>query len=88
MLETFAEDLHRRGVPLYMIAVNHQLKRAPYIRDKVEALDAAGRLTYIEVADWFNNVTDWGSPEGHAWGAKAHSIVGEGLARYFTRARD
>ena len=66
-----------------MIAVNHQLKETPHVRAKVKALDASGRLTYIEVADWFENATDWGSPEGHEWGAKVHRIVGEELACYF-----
>lgn len=82
LLDLFARDLHRRGISLVMIAVNNQLDWHPSVRNKVMELDAAGDLRYIEVAAWFETLTDYGSPEGHDWGAKAHQVIGEHLADY------
>lgn len=81
LLDAFANDLKERKVDLILIAVNGALDRFPAIARRVGELDRAGRLHYVEVEGWFEGVSDYGSPEGHSWGAKAHRIVGENLAR-------
>ena len=63
-----------------MISVNGQLDESLELRKLVGELHHAGKLTYAEVEPWFENVTDYGSPEGHFWGVKGHAIVGEHLA--------
>jgi len=80
LLELFARDLAERHVGLHVIAVNNQLDEFPRIRSKIRDLDSAGVLRYHEVAGWFKDVTEYGSPEGHAWGSKAHRILGVNLA--------
>ena len=85
LLEMFADDLNKKGVSLLMIAVNGQLDRFPYIKEKVNNLDRRGVLQYYEVKEWFKDITNYGSPEGHAWGKKAHHIVGAKLAQIIKR---
>jgi hypothetical protein len=80
LLQVFADDLKRRGVRFLMIAANNELDNAPYVRRKVDEIEAQGALEYVEVADYFVGMTNYGSPEGHRWGAKAHRILGEKLA--------
>ncbi len=80
LLSTFVDDLRDDGIEVIYIAVNDQLDYYPAVKDHVMALDRQGRLDYVEVTDWFDGVTDYASPEGHYWGAKAHAIVGERLA--------
>ncbi len=82
LLAAFARDLKRRGIPLVMISVNGDLDTFPAIRETIASLAAEGALAYLETGDWFAGVTDYGTPEGHAWGEKAHRIVGERLAGY------
>jgi hypothetical protein len=80
LLDLFARDLAKHHVRLLVIAVDKQLEDFPYIKSKVQELDGDGVLRYHEVAEWFTNVRDYGSPEGHAWGSKAHRILGTNLA--------
>jgi hypothetical protein len=82
LLETFARDLAGSRTRLLMIAVNGQLGGFPLIRKKIAELEKEGVLTYLETEPWFANVRNYGSPEGHAWGAKADSIVGQAIASY------
>jgi len=76
LLELFAKDLNQNGVKLIMIAVNGQLNNFKYIKEKAANLNSNSLINYIEVIHWFENVTDYGSPEGHCWGKKAHYILG------------
>jgi len=85
LLELFARDLRLRGVRLLMIAVNGELGDFPFLEQKVLELDSDGLLDYVEVAEFFQGVTDYDSPEGHKWGKKAHGILGERLSDLITR---
>jgi hypothetical protein len=80
LLEAFADDLSREGVALIVIAVNGQLDDYPGIRRRVDDMAARGAVRYVEVSEWFEGVYDFGSPEGHAWGAPAHAIIARELA--------
>lgn len=80
LLEIFSKDLKSKGVKLLLIAVNQQLKDVPYIKTKVKELDERGFIDYYEVIPWFENVSDYGSPEGHPWGKKGHYILGTKLS--------
>jgi hypothetical protein len=82
LLDLFARDLHSRDISLIMISVNAQLNNFPLIRQKVTELHQAGYMHYIEIVPWFEGVEDFGSPEGHSWGVKAHKIIGNHLAEY------
>lgn len=81
LLETFARDLHRNRVRFIMISVNGQLDQIPFIRRKVGELSLKGDMEYVDVAPWFEGLKDFGSPEGHSWGSKAHSVIGTNLAK-------
>ena len=80
LLELFAKDLNRRRVKFFMIAINGTLDQLTYIKEMVYELDKKGFLNYIEVVPWFENVTNYESPEGHMWGKKAHRIIGTKLS--------
>jgi hypothetical protein len=80
LLDLLARDLNRRGIDLVWFGVNDHLGRFPQIAAKVQALADERLLSYLATEPWFEGVTDYGTPEGHAWGAKAHRIVGERLA--------
>ncbi len=80
LLETFANDLRNKNIPLLLIAVNNELLLFPHIFAKVKELDTQGRLRYYEVVDWLQGLEGYQSPEGHMWGQKAHQIIGEKLA--------
>jgi lysophospholipase L1-like esterase len=79
LLTAFADDLHERGIELLLFDVPGQLASWPGIKRQVEALDGAGRLRYLRTEQWFKGVTDYGSPEGHPWGAKGHRVIAERL---------
>jgi len=87
LLVPFAKDLKNRGVRMLMISVNGELDRFPAIKAKIRELDQDGFLEYIDVQPWFSGVTDFASPEGHKWGAKAHKIIGEHLAAVVQKSR-
>ncbi|MCI0567847.1 MAG: SGNH/GDSL hydrolase family protein [Acidobacteria bacterium] len=80
LLRHFAEDLHGSGVNLVFLSVNGQLEGFPEIAAEVRRLQGEGLLRYIDAADWLKGESDYSSPEGHLWGAKAHRIIGERLA--------
>lgn len=75
LLTVFAEDLRRRGIRLLLFDVPGQLASWPGIQSHVEALDRGGLLRYLRAEHWFDGVSDYGSPEGHPWGAKGHRVV-------------
>ena len=79
LLIAFAEDLRRRRIRLVLFDVPGHLAQWPGILGKAEALDRGGLLSYLHTDQWFEGVTDYGTPEGHAWGAKGHRVVAEHL---------
>jgi hypothetical protein len=83
LLETYAAKLRAEGVGVVMIAVDGQLDRHPWIRRKVQELDARGDLVYLEVTDWLSGMEDYASVEGHVWGPRAHEVIGRRLAAHF-----
>jgi hypothetical protein len=60
--------------------VNGQLDGFPEIAAEVRRLQGEGLLRYIDAAEWLKGESDYSSPEGHLWGAKAHRIIGGRLA--------
>lgn len=80
LLDLLARDLDRRGIEVVFIGVTNHLGRFPNIAAKVRALQDEGFLIYLPTEPWFERVSDDATPERHAWGAKAHRIVGEKLA--------
>lgn len=64
------------------ISVNGDLKSFEMLTQAVDGLQQAGLLTYLEVEPWFEGQRDFGSPEGHRWGVKAHAIIGRHLAAF------
>ncbi len=85
LLEFFAEDLNYRGVKLLMIDGNDQLDQFPYIKEKISILHSEGLIYYYKISPWFENVTNYSSPEGHIWGKKAHNIIGTNLSEIISR---
>jgi hypothetical protein len=79
LLMTFAKDLKRRGIPLILFDVPGDLAMWPGILREAEALDREGLLRHLQTDQWFEGITDYGTPEGHAWGAKGHRIVASHL---------
>jgi len=82
LLETFAAKLDSMSIPLIMISVDGQLDNFPHIRETVHTLDQAGALNYLEVLNWLDGMSDYRSAEGHAWGARAHEVIGRELGAY------
>lgn len=80
LLRHFAESLHGSGVNLVFLSVNGQLEGFPEIAAEVRRLQEEGLLRYVDAAEWLRGESDYSSPEGHLWGAKAHRIIGERLA--------
>lgn len=85
LLELFAKDMKLKGIDLIMIASNGlsgkgNLNKFPAIKAKVSDLSSKGLVDYYEVIPWFENISDYSSPEGHLWGKKAHYILGEKLS--------
>ena len=81
LLEQFASELKKNGVPLIMIAVSDHLDRNPYIKDAVARLNESGMLDYLDTAPWFEGITDYKSPEGH-WDRKGHDIIAGHIANH------
>ena len=81
LLELFAKDLHRKGIDLILISVNNHLDNLPIMKNKIIELDSMGVLKYQDVKPWFENVENYASPEGHIWGKKGHSIIGNNLSK-------
>jgi len=82
LLNHFTRDLHNKGIKVIMIAVNGHLDNSLYLKKVVTELDDKNQMDYLEIKPWFQNVENFGSPEGHVWGKKGHKIIGEGLSRY------
>jgi lysophospholipase L1-like esterase len=85
LLRHFAEELAGQGVHLIFLSVNRQLTGFPLIERTVDSLAADGRLTAVDGATWLDGTTNYGSPEGHLWGAPAQAIIGDRLAALITR---
>ena len=81
LLRAFAQDLKRRGIAFLFFAVNDHLGVWPGILAEVERLDREGLLHYLPSEPWFAGVSDYGTPEGHDWGAKGHAIVAAHLSQ-------
>ena len=81
LLELFAKDLNQKGIRLILISVNDHLDNLPAMKKKVMQLDSLGILEYGDTSNWFENVEDYGSPEGHNWGTKGHAIIGDRLTQ-------
>lgn len=88
LLTAFVDHLKSDDIEVIYIAVNDQLDYYPKVKDHVMALDQQELMDYVEVTDWFEGVTDYGSPEGHYWGEKAHAIVGDRLADLLAAGRE
>jgi hypothetical protein len=80
LLDLLVRDLDGRGIDVVFVGVTGHLARFPEIAAKVRALAAEGLLAYLPSEPWFEGVGDYATPEGHAWGVKAHRIVAEHLA--------
>jgi len=80
LLRAFADDLARRRIPLIFLPVNGQLGGFPFITGAVEELADEGQLRVVDPEPWFEDLSDFRSPEGHLWGRVGHEIVGQHLA--------
>ena len=85
LFKLFVDDLNSKGIKILMISVDGHLERLPYINNMVMELQRNNILRYVEVRDWLDDEIDYRSPEGHAWGDKAHEIIGEQLSRIVKR---
>jgi hypothetical protein len=79
LLGAFAEDLQRRGISLVIFDVPRHFLKWPGVQAHVLALEARGLLKVLDSHAWFNGVRDYGTPEGHPWGALGHRVVAEHL---------
>jgi len=80
LLEAFARSLRRSGTRLLMTGPQDSIDWFPYLKQRIESLEAEELLRYHRSVPWFEEIEDFGSPEGHSWGKKAHKIVGEKLS--------
>ena len=87
LLDMFVKDLSRNGVTVLYISANNKLALFPKVKNMVLQLHREGRLQYIEVADWFEGIEDYGSSEGHIWGVKGHKIIGKRVAKIILQLR-
>lgn len=81
LLGLFVKNLSASGIHVIYISVNGGLTKFALINETVLKLDEENYLNYVEVADWFVGIKDYGTPEGHRWGVKGHEIIGENLAK-------
>lgn len=87
LLETFARDLHNKGIRLIMISVYEDHGTAidlfPLIKETAVQLNGQHYLDYIDISPWFEPRSQFPhSPEGHVWGKAAHNKLGHQLAQY------
>jgi hypothetical protein len=80
LLDQFARELAQRGVRLIFLTVNGQLAQFPLIEQTVRRLEQRGQVRFVDAAAWLEGMHDYGSPEGHLWGAPAQRVVGTRLA--------
>jgi hypothetical protein len=80
LLDLLVRDLDARGIEVVFFGVTDHLGRFPHIAARVQALSHQGLLSYLPSEPWFEGVTDYATPEGHAWGTTAHRIVATRLA--------
>ena len=80
VLDLLVRDLAARGIDVVLFGVNGHLAPFPKIAAKVRALADEGLLSYLGSEPWFEGAAGYATPEGHAWGAKAHRIVATHVA--------
>jgi hypothetical protein len=80
LLDLLVRDLDGRGIDVVLFGVGGHLAQFPKIAAKVQALSDEGLVAYLPSEPWFEGESDYATPEGHAWGAKAHRIVAEHTA--------
>jgi hypothetical protein len=81
LLNEFAEELSQNGIRLIFLTVNGQVAEFPRIQQDVRRLEQEGRLRFIDAANWLEGFHNYGSPEGHQWGAPAQKVIGLRLAQ-------
>jgi hypothetical protein len=85
LLTLFVQRLSENETQLIFLPVGKSLHRFPYIAEAVKKIaDTNAFFNLAETAEWFEGVEEYSSPEGHAWGEKAHRIVGRSLAKFIT----
>jgi len=84
LLVPFAEALRRDGIELIFVSVENALDGYPKIEATVESLNRSNQLHRLRVETWLSDLVDYASPEGHAWGPRAHARIGEGIGRWIT----
>lgn len=77
LLDLLVRDFDGRGIDVVFFGVTGHLAPFPDIVANVQALADEGLLSYLRSEPWFEGESDYATPEGHAWGAKAHRIVAE-----------
>jgi hypothetical protein len=80
LLDSFAHELSGRGMQLIFLTVNGQLAEFPQIEQTVRHLEEEGQLRFVDAATWLQGMHNYGSPEGHQWGAPAQKVIGLRLA--------
>ncbi len=80
LLESFSRELREEGIRLILTGPEDSIYWFPYLSRRIEELESEGLLEYHPVGPWLEGVEDFGSPEGHSWGTKAHRIIGVRLA--------
>lgn len=79
LLEAFSRELRQEKIKLIILSPEDAIEWFPYLKKRIDDLEDDGLINYIKIEPWFSGVTDYGSPEGHCWGKKAHDIVGRRL---------
>jgi hypothetical protein len=80
LLDLLVRDLDGRGIDVLLFGVTDHLGRFPGIAATVQALSDEGLLSFLPSEPWFEGAADYATPEGHAWGARAHHIVATHVA--------
>jgi hypothetical protein len=83
LLELFVQSLTENKTQVIFLPVGESLHRFPYIAKAVKKIaETNAFFKLVETGQWFKGVEDYSSPEGHAWGGKAHQIIGRNLAKF------
>jgi hypothetical protein len=85
LLELFVASVTKAGTHVLFLPVGESLRRFAFIGDGVYEIAKKNDLFHVlDTAGWFAGVEDYSSPEGHAWGQKAHAIIGRNLAAFIS----
>jgi len=83
LLDLFVKSLTENETHVIFLPVGESLHRFPYIAEAVKKIaETNAFFKLVETGQWFKGVEDYSSPEGHAWGGKAHQIIGRNLAKF------